>query len=205
LTWIVGFSVVNSSVFSAEPYNFTVSQVGLISLSPFIMTLLGELISGPLNDYICLWLTRKNKGIYEPEFRLPLMVVATLLGAIGFFGFGAAVEARTHWTGPVLCFGFANMSMAFLATCVFGYIMDCHRKLNAEAFVAINARNILTFGYTYFVFDWLAYQGYLIVFCIMGSLFLFTCFLTIPMWYVSLLPPVFSQLILLTILSQDLR
>lgn len=158
------------------------SQTGLISLSPFILTVLGELISGPLNDYICLWLTKKNRGIYEPEFRLPLMTVATILGVVGFFGFGASVQYQTHWLGPVLCFGLANMSMAFLATCAFGYVVDCHRTLNEEAFVAINARNILTFGLTYFVNDWLAKDGPLIVFSILGALFLAVCLLTIPLW-----------------------
>lgn len=182
LTWIVVFSVVNGVIFVAPPYNFSVSQTGLISLSPFILTLLGELIAGPLNDWLCVFLTKKNRGIYEPEFRLPLMVVATILGCAGFFGFGATVHYQTHWTGPVLCFGLANMAMAFLSTCVFGYVVDSHRKLNEEAFVAINARNLLTFGLTYFVNDWLAEQGPLIVFSILGALFLAVCLLTIPLW-----------------------
>ncbi|KAG9779730.1 hypothetical protein KCU88_g3941, partial [Aureobasidium melanogenum] len=165
LSWIVCFSV-----------------VGLISLSPFILTLLGEVISGPLNDWICVYLTKKNKGIYEPEFRLVLIVVVIILGTVGFFGFGATVHYQTHWLGPVLTFGFANMSLAFASTCVFGYVIDSYPKLNEEAFVAINARNLLTFGLTYFVNNWLAQDGALKVFCILGALFLFVCFLTFPLW-----------------------
>ena len=88
LTWIVVFSVVNASVFTAPPYNFTVSETGLISLSPFILTIIGELVSGPLNDWICLKLTERNRGIYEPEFRLVLIIPVMILGAVGFFGFG---------------------------------------------------------------------------------------------------------------------
>lgn len=182
LTWIVVFSVVNGVIFVGEPYNFTISQVGLISLSPFILTIIGEAISGPLNDWICVWLTRKNRGVYEPEFRLPLMVVATLLGVVGFYGFGATVGYQTHWLGPVLCFGFANMSLVFASTCVFGYVVDSYKEHNEEAFVAINARNLLTFGLIYFVDDWRAKQSDLEVFSILGSLFLFVCLLTIPLW-----------------------
>ncbi|KAL2192695.1 major facilitator superfamily domain-containing protein [Corynascus similis CBS 632.67] len=182
ITWIVVFSVVNAAIFTLPPYNFSVSETGLISLSPFIMTIVGELVSGPLNDWICVYLTRKNRGIYEPEFRLPLMAVSLVLGVVGFYGFGATVHYQTHWTGPVLCFGFANMSMVFASTCVFGYIIDSYRRHNEEALVAINARNLLTFGLTYFVNDWLAQQGALIVFCILGSLFVFVVLLTIPLW-----------------------
>lgn len=182
LTWIVVFSVVNGIIFVAPPYNFSISQTGLISLSPFILTLLGECISGPLNDYICLYLTRKNRGIYEPEFRLPLIIVTIILGTVGFFGFGATVHYQTHWLGPVLTFGLANMSLAFASTCVFGYVIDSYPKLNEEAFVAINTRNLLTFGLTYFVINWLEEDGSLKVFSILGSLFLFVCFLTLPLW-----------------------
>ncbi|KAK3995171.1 major facilitator superfamily domain-containing protein [Cladorrhinum sp. PSN332] len=182
ITWIVVFSVVNASIFVQPPYSFTVSQVGLISLSPFILTIIGELISGPLNDWICVYLTKKNRGIYEPEFRLPLMSVSLILGVVGFYGFGATVEYRTHWFGPVFCFGLANMSLVFAATCVFGYIVDSYRELNEEAFVAINTRNLLTFGLTYFVVPWYEDQGALVVFSILGSLFVFVTLLTIPLW-----------------------
>ncbi|PSR77053.1 major facilitator superfamily domain-containing protein [Coniella lustricola] len=182
ITWIVVFSVVNGVIFVAPPYNFTVSQTGLISLSPLVLTVLGEAVSGPLNDWVCVRLTRANRGVYEPEFRLPLMAVSVVLGAVGFFGFGATVAAQTHWTGPVLCFGLANMSLVFGATCVFGYIIDSYRSHNEEAFVAINSRNLLTFGMTYFVNSWLAAQGTLVVFSMLGALFLFVCLLTVPLW-----------------------
>ena len=184
LTWIVVFSVVNGVIFVRPPYNFSISQTGLISLSPFLMTLIGEVVAGPLNDWLCMYLTKKNRGIYEPEFRLPLMSVAIVFGVVGFFGFGATVQFETHWLGPVLCFGFANVSLVFAASCVFGYVVDSYRTLNEEAFVAINARNLLTFGLTYFVNDWLARQGPLVVFSILGSLFLAVTLLTIPLWYV---------------------
>jgi len=132
LTWIVVFSVVNASIFTAPPYNFSVSQTGLISISPLVMTIIGEVIAGPLNDYICIRLAKKNHGIYEPEFRLVLMIPVFLLGIVGFFGFGASVHYQTHWIGPVLTFGIANMSMAFANGCVFGYVIDSYEDLSEE-------------------------------------------------------------------------
>ncbi|KAI8633644.1 major facilitator superfamily domain-containing protein [Xylariaceae sp. FL1651] len=182
LTWIVVFSVVNAVIFTAPPYNFSVSQTGLISLSPFLLSLIGELVSGPMNDWVCLWLAKKNRGIYEPEFRLPPIIISFLIGVAGFFGFGATVHYQTHWSGPVLCFGLANMSLAFSNASVFGYVIDAHKELSEEAFVAINARNLLTFGLTYFVNDWLARDGVLAVFNVLGSIFVLVNVLTIPLW-----------------------
>lgn len=118
----------------------------------------------------------------EPEFRLPLMSVAVLLGIVGFFGFGLTVHYQTHWTGPVLCFGTAYTSLVFSTTCAFGYILDCYRKYNAEAFVAINARNLLGFGMTYAVTPWLDSDGVLVVFCTLGGVFTCLCALTVPLW-----------------------
>lgn len=80
ITWSVMYSAVIGVIFVAPPYNFSISQTGLTSLSPLILTIIGEVISGPLNDRICLYLTRKNKGIYEPEFRLVLIFVVVVLG-----------------------------------------------------------------------------------------------------------------------------
>ncbi|KAI1635339.1 major facilitator superfamily domain-containing protein [Biscogniauxia mediterranea] len=182
LTWIVVFSVVNAVIFTAPPYNFSVSETGLISLSPFILTFIGEVASGPLNDWVCLWLAKKNRGVYEPEFRLPPIIISFLIGVAGFFGFGATVHFQTHWSGPVLCFGLANMSLAFSNACVFGYVIDSHKELSEEAFVAINARNLLTFGLTYFVNDWLAQDGVLAVFNVLGGIFVAVNLLTIPLW-----------------------
>lgn len=59
---------------------------------------------------------------------------------------------------------------------------DCYPKLAEEAFVAINARNFLTFGLTYFVNSWLARDGALVVFNVLGACFLGVCSLTIPLW-----------------------
>lgn len=42
---------------------------------------------------------------------------------------------------------------------------------SCAAFVAINARNLLTFGLTYFVNDWLARDGVLNVFNVLGGTF----------------------------------
>lgn len=132
LTWIVVFSVVNAVIFTAPPYNFSVSETGLISLSPFILTFIGEVVSGPLNDWVCLYLSKKNRGIYEPEFRLPPIIISFLVGIAGFFGFGATIHFQTHWSGPVLCFGLANMSLALSNASVFGYVIDSHKELSEE-------------------------------------------------------------------------
>ncbi|CAJ2502498.1 Uu.00g098920.m01.CDS01 [Anthostomella pinea] len=70
------------------------------------------------------------------------------------------------------------MTLAFSNACVFGYVVDGHPELT---FVAIDARNLLTFGLTYFVNDWLAKDGVLVVFNVLGGIFVAVNLLTTPL------------------------
>lgn len=112
-SWLVVMISVLAQLFTVPPYNFSVSSVGLISIAPLVASLLG-FVAGPLNDWTVKKLARWNKGIYEPEFRLSLNVLTLILGIVGFFGFGACLENRTPWPGPVVLYGIIYFAMAFL-------------------------------------------------------------------------------------------
>lgn len=112
-SWLVVLGGVMAQLFTAPPYNFSVSAVGLVSIAPLVASLLG-FVAGPLNDWAVKKLARWNKGIYEPEFRLSLNVLTLILGVVGFFGFGATLENRMPWAGPVVLYGIIYFAMAFL-------------------------------------------------------------------------------------------
>ena len=112
-SWLVVMISVLAQLFTVPPYNFGVADVGLISIAPMIASVLG-LVAGPLNDWSVKKLARWNNGIYEPEFRLALNVVTFVLGVVGFFGFGATLEKKAPWPGPVILYGIIYFAMAFL-------------------------------------------------------------------------------------------
>jgi MFS family permease len=84
ISWLVGISITLSQIFSAPPYNFSVSSVGATNLSSFVASVIGTLIAGPTIDGIVKRMSKRNKGIFEPEFRLPVMVTYLLFTATGF-------------------------------------------------------------------------------------------------------------------------
>jgi hypothetical protein len=112
-SWLVVMISVLAQLFTGAPYNFSVSDVGLISIAPLVASLLSFAV-GPLNDYVVKKLARYNKGIYEPEFRLSLNIFTLILGVIGFFGFGATLQNQAPWAGPVVLYGIIYFSMSFL-------------------------------------------------------------------------------------------
>jgi hypothetical protein len=64
ISWLVGISVTLSQIFSAPPYNFSVSAVGLTNLSSFVASILGTLVAGPLIDGVVRKMSKKNGGTF---------------------------------------------------------------------------------------------------------------------------------------------
>src|SRR5579859_6147024 len=84
-------------------------------------------------------MTKRNNGVYEPEFRLVLMFPALVLGSIGYFGFGWSIELGDKWIVPVILYGLVGIGGVFLAIPVYTYVVDSHRALAPEAFVTVHS------------------------------------------------------------------
>ena len=61
-SWIIGIAITLSQIFSAAPYKFSVSDVGLTNLSSLVGSILGALVSGPLIDNLAKRMSMKNGG-----------------------------------------------------------------------------------------------------------------------------------------------
>lgn len=165
----IAISVSLSSIFSAAPYHFTTSQIGLTVLSAAIGDLIGNLVPGPISDWIVLSMSRRNKGVYEPEFRMLLVIPAFFIGLAGYWGFGLSIHYRTHWFGPVFCFGLSALAGQVVSLISNTYLLDCHRKYAQDAYAVVTlAKGILTFAAAFFISNWLAKSGIVQVFFLIG-------------------------------------
>ncbi|RAO67552.1 uncharacterized protein BHQ10_003564 [Talaromyces amestolkiae] len=181
-SWLIVVGSMLAELFMAPPYNFSVSGVGLVSISPLIGAIVGAFISGPTADKVITYMSRKNGGVYEPEFRLVIIIVPLILGGMSFFGFGISLQNEDPWIGPVFFYGLQYFSVGFMTIAVYGYLTDCHRDKAPEAFASINLRNIYSFGMNYFVASWISSQGPREVFSIIGGIHVFICLMAIPMY-----------------------
>jgi MFS family permease len=78
---------------------------GVASLNylALVGSLIGAQLCGPIADAVHRRLRKKHgfsdeKGL--PEFRIPLMIPASILNAAGIFLFGWSVQAKMHWIVP---------------------------------------------------------------------------------------------------------
>ncbi|KAH7906864.1 major facilitator superfamily domain-containing protein [Hygrophoropsis aurantiaca] len=184
--WLVALSVSVSLLFSspAYGYDFQAGPVGLISgVGPFIAAILGNAIAGPLSDWSVTWLARRNNGIYEPEFRLFMIIPLLVATTIGWFGWAISANLLELWIGPAVFYSLLNFGQAVGSVAVVSYVVDAHPNYAPEAFATVNClKNLFTFGLTYYVVPWLAAQGVLRTFCTIGGINIWVCLMTIPMY-----------------------
>ncbi|KAH8810615.1 major facilitator superfamily domain-containing protein [Xylogone sp. PMI_703] len=178
VAFAASFSVSLSAIFTKAPYHFSTKATGLTVISSFIGTLLGNCIPGPIADWLVKYMSKKNGGVYEPEFRNLLCIPAFILGLMGFWGFGLSLQAKSHWMVPVFFYGLATFSGSILSLVSNAYLLDCHRAQSQDGYAAVTfGRGIFSFAMTFVINDWIARSGVASVFFVIGALHGLACVL----------------------------
>ena len=128
--WTVFIGIILAAIFLGPPLFWNEERTGYAYTGAFIGAVLGFLFAGGLADWSAKLMTRLNGGIYEPEFRIVLVIPQLIFGCTGLFGFGitSAYTTRYHWIWPVIFFGLEVMGMVIGAVASALYIVDAHRK-----------------------------------------------------------------------------
>lgn len=61
------------------PYNFTAAGVGLMNISGLVSSIPAVFVGGWLDDWLIIWLSKRNGGLYEPEMRLWLALPCAII------------------------------------------------------------------------------------------------------------------------------
>jgi MFS family permease len=117
-------------------YKEKLQLAGLNYLSLGIGYLLGALVNGRLNDKIYLHLKTKNGGNARPEFRVPLMIIGSILMPLGLFWYGWTARSSINWVVPNIGIGIFACGSVFCLQCMQAYIIDCYTKFAASAIAA---------------------------------------------------------------------
>ncbi|KAH8900550.1 MFS general substrate transporter [Thozetella sp. PMI_491] len=167
LTWNIVLALTIAQLFAPPPYAFSSSEQGLVFLSPFVGSLVGTYLCGPLGDKIALYYTRRNNGIMEPEMRLPVAGLAALLTFVGVCIAGPCYHYQTHWIGPIA--GFCVLSIGAQIGCNLSmtYALDCHKELAGELMITVSVvKSVFAWAWTWFINDWIVLNGMMAVYFI---------------------------------------
>ena len=129
--WTVMIGVVLAAIFLGPPLWFDEVQTGYMYTGPFVGAVLGFLLAGLLADWTAKVMTRRNKGVFEPEFRIVLVLAQLVFGCAGLYGFGITSHnvSRYGWFWPDFFYALEVMGMVLGAVASALYIVDAHREL----------------------------------------------------------------------------
>jgi multidrug resistance protein len=116
-----------------ERYHESVGIASLNYISFAIGLIIGVNIAGHLNDYLYRKLRARNDGIGRPEFRVPPMILGTVLIPIGLIWWGWTGEAGLHWILPNIGSLILGAGVYVCSGCVSVYTIDAYDKYAASA------------------------------------------------------------------------
>ncbi|KAF7532286.1 hypothetical protein G7054_g8116 [Neopestalotiopsis clavispora] len=183
-SWTIIQGAVADQIFEAPPYNLSATSVGLlIGVPPLIGSAFGTVLGGYLCDALAQKMELRNGGIYEPEFRLPVLVPGMITTAIGSYGLGIVLDRGSSvWASAVLL-GCLNFGVGMNCTGIVAYTNDACEEKTAEAFgVAMLVKSAFAFGLTFILNDYYVMHGALVFFATWGSLTVGVTLLTIPLY-----------------------
>ena len=124
----------------SNSYGFSDASSGLVQVALFIGELAGFVACFPQNRYYLRSAARNpvEPGVPIPEARLPLSILASLLGlAGGHFWYAWASYSYVHWIVPTLGLAFIGFGIMVIVTTVSMYITDAYTKYAGSAIAAI--------------------------------------------------------------------
>ena len=98
LAWVVAINILNPFVLQAPPYNWKPDINGLINIAGLIGNVIGAWLGGWVVDKYSDWRSKKNNGVFQPETRLHLLIIPTLIVPAGCLAFGYGVAQQLNWT-----------------------------------------------------------------------------------------------------------
>lgn len=168
---------VQSEGLAAPPYLFSTQAVGFTNFASLVGALIGLFTAGPASDYISAALTKRNKGIREPEMRLVTMIPYVLVMILGNFMVGYGFQKSWNWR-VIIIIGFtcAGIQIAALPAIAATYAVDCYKPASGAIFISITLyKNIWGYGVSKFFTPWVLKGGFVPPFMTNMSLTLLWC------------------------------
>jgi len=182
---LLALNLTQSQVFAAPPYKFSSEIIGFTNLAIFGGAVIGLVTAGPLSDFVSARSTIRNRGIREPEMRLPTLIPYVIFMMIGMIV--SSVGYQRHWPWEVIViigYGCIGIQVAALPSIASTYAVDSYKPAAGGAFVAITVnKNLWGWGLSKFVTPWTLKNGFIPVFMMNMSLTVLWCLMGILFYY----------------------
>lgn len=178
-------NLTQTQAFAAPPYNWSSQSIGFTNFAVLAGALIGLATAGPLSDWVSAYLTRRNKGVREPEMRLVAMIPYVLIMYLGNIIVSIGYERRWRWEIIVIIgYTCAGIQVAGLPGIVSTYAVDSYKPVAGSLFVAITVnKNVWGYGFSKFITTWAEEDGYIAPIMTNASLILLWCLFGILFYF----------------------
>ncbi|KAK4173102.1 major facilitator superfamily domain-containing protein [Triangularia setosa] len=183
--WLVVISESMAVIYrNPNTYRFSAFSTGLVYISPFIGGVLGTAVAGKMSDVVVRAMARRNGGVYEPEFRLVMIIPVAITTVVGLTGFGWSAEAHDAWIVPTVFFGVISFGCSLGSATAITFCVDSYRQFAGEALVTLNFSKNIFHGlvFSLFVTEWIQTDGPKIVYIWIGVIQLIAMLFTVPLF-----------------------
>ena len=113
-------------------YSFTPGESGLAYLGMAVGCLVAPISLAYFSDRHVAKMTAK-RGVHEPEYRLPPMLLGAVMVPISFFWYGWSIERQAHWIMPILASSLGALGIMYTYLPVNMYLVDAYTTFSASA------------------------------------------------------------------------
>lgn len=166
-SYLIWFNILNATasiILGGPPYHFSAAIVGLCYLACILGVTVASVFTGVFSDWFVLRLARRGGtggGIFEPEQRLWLFAVPTVLLPCGAILWGVGAAHGVHWFGLLVAMFLVSMCNACGISLSLAYLVDAYREVAGDALATcIILRNTMSFVIGYGITPWLDALGY---------------------------------------------
>lgn len=155
-------NLTQSQAFAAPPYNYSAQTIGFFNFAILFGGVIGLLTNGWLSDWFAARLTRRNRGVREPEMRLPTLVPYVLIMLLGNFVVAFGMEYKWPWEAVVLIgFTCAGIQVAAIPAIATTYAVDSYKPVAGSIMVTITVnKNVWGYGFSKFITPWVEESGF---------------------------------------------
>ncbi|KAJ5154928.1 uncharacterized protein N7500_010367 [Penicillium coprophilum] len=182
--WLTFYLTVEADNWYGPPWNYTDAAVGIMNVPTLIGSVLGCIYGGWFSDFFVMWMAKRNKGIFEAEQRLWLLLPVAFIGPAGLMLFGIGSDKGWDWHLPYLGLGFIGFGWGCAGDLSMAYLMDAYPDMVLEGMVGVAViNNTIGCIFTFTAQSWLDAQTLAQVFIAIGVLSFCSIMTTVPMMY----------------------
>lgn len=155
-------NLTQSQAFAAPPYNYTSQTIGFMNFAILAGAIIGLFANGWLSDWFAARLTSRNRGIREPEMRLPTLFPFVCIMLLGNFVVAFGYQYKWPWEAIVLIgYTCAGIQVAAIPAIATTYAVDSYKPVAGSIMVTITVnKNVWGYGFSKFITPWVEESGF---------------------------------------------